>query len=93
MSMGMFGIQWFDNSEKKSLAQKILESKEHFEQKHKQAAEICVVNYNLAVGADMDALAEETGLHMVISSPSIPCPPGHVWVGVERLKTDEDDAK
>jgi hypothetical protein len=78
----MTGVQWFDNGTK-SLAQKILDAASYAKRILSLDAEYCVISKTLAAGVDLNALSIKTGLRVIVEIPSMPVPPGHVFVGLE----------
>lgn len=79
----MTGVQWFDNSDKKSLAQKIIEAADYALRILSLKVEYCVISKTLAVGADLKALSAETGLRVIVELPTMPVAPNHIFVGAE----------
>lgn len=79
--MGMFGIRVFDNSQR-PLVEKIRQAAKSLLEKHKRQAELCVVHPSLvADGQDLSMVSEEVGMPVILSAPSLPVPPGHLFVG------------
>jgi hypothetical protein len=78
----MTGVQWFDNGTK-SLAQKIMDAASYAKRVLSLDVEYCMLSKTLAVGVDLKALSSETGLRVIVEIPSMPVPPGHVFVGLE----------
>ena len=85
--MGTVGILYFDNSEKRSLADKFKQAAEDFARRHKgRVPEFGAVREDmLPQGMTVAELSEAVGFHMIVSSPRLPVQPGHIFVGMEQL--------
>ena len=84
--MGTYGILFFDNSERRTLAEKFRAAADEFARKNKgRRPEFGAVREDMLNGTTLTALIEEVGFHLIPSSPRLPVQPGHIFVGAECL--------
>ena len=84
--MGTYGILFFDNSERRTLAEKFRAAADEFARKNKgRRPEFGAVREDMLNGTTLTALSEDVGFHLITSSPRLPVQPGHIFVGAECL--------
>jgi len=89
--MGVFGLLYFDNSEKRSLSDKFLAVAADFQRRYKRPCEFGIVREDMLNGMSTEQLSEEVGFRVILSAPSHPVQPAHIFVGAEDLpKTAEE---
>ena len=89
--MGVFGLLYFDNSEKRSLADKFIAVASDFQRRYKRPCEFGIVRPEMLDGMTTEELSEAVGFPVRLSVRSLPVQPAHIFVGAEDLpKTAEE---
>lgn len=81
------GLLWFDNSNT-PLAQKIAKAAAYHLKKYGSAPDLCLVNPSMMT-ADAPLSVEGANGSTITIRPYRPVLPGHLWIGVEEMPTEE----
>jgi hypothetical protein len=81
------GMLWFNNSDV-PLAQKVAEAAAFHLQKYGRAPDLCLVNPSMLTKDDPDSINGANGGTISIRPNRIVLP-GHLWIGVEEMPTEE----
>lgn len=79
------GMLWFDNTNT-PLAQKVAKAAAYYLKKYGRAPELCLVNPKVTI--DNDTVNGSSGGTITIRQSNIVLP-GHLWIGVEEMPTEE----
>jgi hypothetical protein len=87
------GLLWFDDDNKRTLAEKVERAASHYQQKYSVSPTVCYVHVSALEGAEINALAPAQRVNGVEVRTVRTVLPNHFWIGVEERKVKKPKSR